>query len=127
MESSVTLEDWADAYIAAYGSDKDLTADDPLWWAFERSLLLINPEASEEIWLFILAVLAKEPSQKVLGRLSAGPLEDLIAYKGSDFIERIELLARRDPAFRYLLGGVWQNEAPPDIWKRVESARGNSW
>jgi hypothetical protein len=53
MESPITLEDWANAYIAAYSSDKDLTADDPLWWAFEHSLLLLRPEASEEIWHFI--------------------------------------------------------------------------
>ena len=127
MESSVSLEDWASAYIAAYSSDNDLSPDDPLWWAFERSLLVLRRDASEEIWQFVLTVLAKGPPQSVLGNLSAGPLEDLIAYEGSRFIDRIEQLARRDPAFRHLLGGVWQNRTPPDIWRRVELARGASW
>jgi hypothetical protein len=59
-------------------------------------------------------------SEEVLGVLAAGPLEDLIHDKGDDFIERIELLARRDPAFRLLLRGVWESGSPA-VWERVAS------
>jgi hypothetical protein len=127
MEDSASIEQWAEAYVAAYSSHKELTPDSSLWWAFERSLLPLRREAAEEIWSFVLAVLAKSPPQEVLANLAAGPLEDLIAYDGDKFIERIELHARRDPAFRHLLGGVWQNRAAPNVWSRVESARGAPW
>ncbi|MBU8977222.1 hypothetical protein JI752_013800 [Lysobacter sp. MMG2] len=126
-DDSMSIEQWADAYIEAYGLQDVLTPDSPLWWVFERSLLPLRPEAAEEIWTFVLAVLVRSPPQKVLGTLAAGPLEDLIAYEGDRFIERIEQHARHDPAFRHLLGGVWQNQASPEIWERVEVARGIPW
>ncbi|WP_158987931.1 DUF6869 domain-containing protein [Lysobacter panacisoli] len=127
MDVSVSIEQWADAYIAAYSSQDALTPASPLWWVFERSLLPLRRDAAEEIWNFVLAVLAKSPPHEVLTNLAAGPMEDLIAYEGDAFIERIELHARRDPAFRHLLGGVWKNQTPPKIWQRIEAARGTAW
>lgn len=79
------------------------------------------------MWQFILAVLARRPSERVLGMLAAGPLEDLLAYAGKFYIDRVELEARRNPAFRHLLGGVWQNRTPDELWRRVEAVRGEPW
>lgn len=124
---ATSIEQWADAYIEAYSSQEALTPESPLWWVFERSLLPLRRDAAEEIWTFILTVLARSPPQEVLGNRAAGPLEDLIAYEGDKFIERIELHARRDPSFRHLLGGVWQIQASPRVWQRVETARGIPW
>ena len=53
--------------------------------------------------------------------LSAGPLEDLLAYHGHLIIDRVEAEARRKPLFAKLLGGVWQNIMPDDIWTRVQA------
>ncbi|SDZ07085.1 hypothetical protein SAMN04487939_11482 [Lysobacter sp. yr284] len=68
--------------------------------------------------------MARNPPGPVLGYLAAGPLEDMIACFGDYFIERIEDTARRDPAFRDLLHGVWKNRTPDALWERVKAARG---
>jgi hypothetical protein len=36
-------------------------------------------------------------------------------------IERVETEARSNPLFAKLLGGVWQNEMPDHIWRRVQA------
>ncbi len=113
------LEAWALAYIEGVQDPTRFKDDHPLWWAIER--LHDSSTDPEDIWLVILRVLAKSPPEEVLGVVAAGPLEDLIHYKGDDFIDRIELLARRDPAFRLLLRGVWESGSPA-VWDRVERA-----
>jgi hypothetical protein len=121
------IEEWASAYIA-YQEDPDNNRDDhPLFWATEWFMLIPGDDPGpEECWRAILEVLSRNPSEKVLGVLAAGAVEDLLERAGPDFIERIEHQARRDPAFRHLLGGVWQSSTP-EVWARVEAARGESW
>jgi hypothetical protein len=123
--SKKEIGDWADAYIR-YHSDPDKRDDHPLWWAVERFFDRSHDEGAEDCWLAILAILDREPAEPVIGILAAGPLEDLIHYSGDRFIDRIELQARRDPAFRHLLGGVWESGSE-DVWERVGRARGKSW
>lgn len=62
----------------------------------------------------------------MIGILAAGPLEDLIHAWGPAFIDRIEVQAHRDLAFRHLLGGVWRSSSE-EIWKRIEVARVRAW
>ena len=117
------IDAWARAYIEAQvrGSSRDDT--DPLW----PYVLRLMPNSSDWVgpdnaWSIILAVLALQPGAEVTGVLAAGPLEDLIHYHGIEYIERIEAEARQNPAFRHLLGGVWQS-GPKDVWERIEVAR----
>jgi len=53
--------------------------------------------------------------------LSAGPIEDLLAIHGESFIERVEVEARKDPAFAKVLGGVWKNRMNDTIWARLQA------
>jgi hypothetical protein len=117
------------AYIAAQSAPDLLRTDveHPLWWAVERAMFATGETDGEDLWRFILCVLEKEPPDNVLGVLAAGPLEELIAYAGHEYIERIEAEARINPRFRQLLGGVWQHGTPEDIWSRVEAASGAAW
>jgi hypothetical protein len=96
--------------------------------AATESVLELNRLAYEEpelAWNLVLQILAKRPNEPTLGVLAAGPLEDLIEYHGPRFIERIEDLAKRDANFKHLLDGVWESSTP-EVWARVESARGAS-
>jgi hypothetical protein len=114
---------WASAYIEAQMLP-ELKADHPLWWAVYRFMPGADTDATpEDCWLAILEVLSRKPPEQVLGILGAGALEDLIAYHGPQFIERIESEARRNIAFRHLLGRVWQNATDSETWERVKSAR----
>jgi hypothetical protein len=122
MLSEAQILEWARGFIAAY------EAPDPALGKNELSPyvagLMPGSESldPEDAWQIVLAVLSQKPSDEVIGILAAGPLEDLIQDQGAKFIERIENEARKNPAFRRLLGGVWQS-GTPDVWARVEKAR----
>lgn len=124
--TSQEIKDRASAYIAFQQDEDRDRKDHPLFWATERFMLPGHYASAEDCWLAILEILSRNPPQSVITMLAAGPLEDLIHFAGPDFIDRIELHARRDPLFRYLLGGVWQSSTP-DIWARVEAARTEVW
>jgi len=122
------IDAWAAAYIEAQ-SVPHLKGDHPLWWAVEQFMFITldTTVSPQDCRVAILEILSRNPPKEVIEVLAAGPLEDLIAHHGSDFIERIEIEARRNPAFRQLLGGVWQNRTPPEIWARVQKVQGKVW
>jgi hypothetical protein len=84
-------------------------------------------DSPEVAWVAILRILERELNDEQRSLLAAGPLEDLIAMHGSQFIERVEHEARQNPRFNYLLGGIWQNQAAPEIWQRVLRVRKEVW
>ncbi|EKQ63729.1 hypothetical protein MOU_14992 [Xanthomonas citri pv. malvacearum str. GSPB1386] len=127
MEDSIDIETWANAFIEINLIEQEIDTDHPLWWAVERTFHALRRDHAEDLWDFVLFVLGRRPNERVLSCLAAGPLEDLIAYDGKYFIDRIELLVLHDPAFKHLIGGVWQNQTPPDIWNRIEQCRGTAW
>ena len=123
---SLPLAEWADAYIALQNDERHAFDGHPLFWAAERFMEPGDSAPAEDCWQAILEILSRQPSDTVIGVLAAGPLEDLIHHAGPEFIERIEVQARRDPAFRHLLGCVWMSSSP-EVWARVEAARGSVW
>jgi len=81
----------------------------------------------EHLWLFCLAAIAGAETPWQIVVLAAGPLEDLIASQGADFIDRIEEQAQLSSRFRFALTGVWpQGNRGTVIWARVEAARGEA-
>ena len=122
--SPAEIEAWASAYVEYY-RQPNRADDDPLWWAIER--FMPRDADPEDCWCAILEILSRHPSGDVIAVLAAGPLEDILVRHGPRFIDRIEQLSKEDPAFRDLLGGVWQNSMTSEIWKRVVSARGAPW
>jgi hypothetical protein len=120
------IESWAKAYIDAQQGDA-IDADHPLWWAVDNFWEGGDRVTStEDRWNAILKILSLNPPQSVISMLAAGPLEDLIADHGAEFIDRVELEARRSPTFRYLLGGVWPRGGSKEIFSRLEKARGKT-
>lgn len=82
----------------------------------------IVKEYPEHAWRGILAVLADSRAKTHFALLAAGPLEDLLSYHGSAFIERVEKEAKLNPGFASLLAGVWQFEMSEEVWVRVQAA-----
>jgi hypothetical protein len=85
-------------------------------------------QTSPEIaWLAIVELSRQSLSNKQIEVLAAGPLEDLLAYHGAAFIDRIEKESRVYRAFRDLLGGVWRSSISDEVWRRVEFIRAEPW
>ena len=81
----------------------------------------------EVAWPAILEILQRASTEDQVAVLAAGPLEDLLAFHGPEFIDRVECEAARNPRFRQLLGGVWQNRILLEIWERVQKVRREVW
>ena len=113
-------------WIALYSSAAGTPEHDEHAWAFGRvwDMCEEDPNAA---WRFVLAVLASDRSPKVMKTLAAGPLEELLAQHPHAMIELVEAEARTNPDFARLLGGVWQNAMPDDIWRRVQAAMSDTW
>jgi hypothetical protein len=75
----------------------------------------------EILWTMILATHSRDQSIRPKQVLSAGPLENLLALHGEEFIDRVESEAHRDPSFARLLGGVWKNRMSDEVWRRVQA------
>src|SRR3954468_20977032 len=95
-------------------------------WAFEQ-LYEASHRNPELCWELILQILRTPHPDSVTAVLAAGPLEDLLVHFGERVIDRVEEAARRDPAFRDLLGGVWKSSISAEVWKRVEVCQGEVW
>jgi uncharacterized protein DUF6869 len=114
------------SWIAMHHAQEDSAEyKENIWAEFELSKLA--QDDPETCWQLILEILQRDQSPKVLQGLAAGALEDLLGSHGPEFIDRVEERAQVDKPFQRLLGGVWQNEIPENIWKRVQAVSGNRW
>ena len=74
----------------------------------------------EEAWACILEGIRRAPSEKVLGLIGAGALENFLGHHGDAFIDRVERQANADPRFLYVVGNVWKWEIPDPVWQRIQ-------
>jgi hypothetical protein len=110
--------DLATAYFAYQRSHEDALA-----WAWE-AVNVSGFEEPERKLEQILALLAVAPDDWQIGLLAAGPLEDLVRYRGSAVIDRIAGEARHDPRLRQALDGIWLEPGPMADRVRVIVATG---
>jgi hypothetical protein len=111
----------SDADLLSYASD--YLVHERNFWAWEELDRLLREDGPETVWPLLLRLVEKG-SDRVLCAAGAGILEDFLDMHGTEFIERIEERASRDPRFRFCLSHVWESTMPPEIWKRVVVARG---
>jgi hypothetical protein len=121
------LDDFVTAWIAYQEAEEDSPEQERLQWVSDQVIFWGLDQEGDALWEFVLEAYERELSPGVIGVLAAGPLEDLLARQGAEFIDRVEELARKDPKFNYLLGGVWRNKMTDDVWQRVQAARHETW
>src|SRR5438445_13456924 len=97
------------------------------WLGGERTMFDACTEEPELAWRAVLALVESNLNQEGTALLAAGPLETLLVWHSSELIDRVELEAHRNPKFKHLLGGVWRQDIPEDIWQRIEAARQEAW
>lgn len=114
----------ADAWIALQSASKQ--ERDALFWAWETLDVLVDRDP-EMAWQVIDLIWRRDKEDMTLANLAAGPVEDLLVRHGAAFIERMYLIARREPVFRKLLGGVWRNSIAEPVWQRLKEIAGPSF
>jgi hypothetical protein len=120
---------YIERYTREYTWDRDMILrelsgeKEENFWAFDAfdEVCRSNPELC---WELILQVLHTPHAESVEAVLAAGPLEDLLARFGPEFIDRVETEAEQDAGFRDLLGGVWRSSMAAEVWARVQACRG---
>ena len=121
------LKQIVDGWIVYASLERDSPEGEPHYWAFQMVMDWSLEGEGERLWPFILMAYQRDMNDKAEGMFAAGPLEDLLAKQGPEYIDRVEELARRDPKFNDLLGGVWRNTMTDEVWQRVQAVRQNAW
>ena len=67
----------------------------------------------------VLKVMSSASSERALGAIGAGPLQDLVANQGPEIIDDLEEEAKLNPRLRELLGGIYRLRAPDSVWDRI--------
>ena len=116
----------AEAWIRLHHLPKESSEYETLFWAWEQLTDLCD-SAPESAWNVVQEIIVRDSSDQILANVGAGPFEDLLANHGAQFIDRVELCARRHPPFRRMLGIVWKNKIPDDVWNRVKAIAPPSW
>jgi hypothetical protein len=124
VEWETLIRAWIDAENSV---EKRSDYDEPKWWAVNAVGEWHLEDKHEALWEFIIRTFEREMSDKAFGILAAGPVENLLSEFGESYIERVEELARKNPRFNFLLGGVWQLAMTEDVWARLQKARLTVW
>ena len=123
----IELNRIVDAWVAGQEAEGATPEHEANWWAVSQVMDWALEGEAESLWQFILLAYKRDISDMVVAVLAAGPVEDLLAKHGPDYIGRVERLARVDEKFNRLLGGVWRNNMTDEVWGRVQAARKEVW
>jgi hypothetical protein len=99
---------------------------DELFWSWEK-LTEMCEATPETAWDTIQEIIRLDHSDQILANIGAGPFEDLMGSHGAQFINRVEKCARTNAAFKRMLGIVWKNSIPQDVWIRIQAIAPPSW
>lgn len=114
-----TNVDVAKAWINIQNAKEGSEEYEKYFWAFSY-LDDLRDEDAERIWKIINEIIDIDASEWVLSNLAAGPVEDLLVDHGEKFINRLEEKVKGDNRFKTIIKGIWKNEIPEPIWKRVQ-------
>jgi hypothetical protein len=100
--------------------------DTPHFWAWEEVTELVGTDP-ERAWRLTLEMVRQSRDDLALAAVAAGPLEDLLAWFGTQFVERVENLAATEPRFQQALKMIYASRLQQDVRGRVERAiKGNA-
>jgi len=120
MSDGVVDAFWRFHRLSTSGDREDRLASEEYFWAEEEVSLAIRT-ASPGVVDLISSLADAAPDDMALAALGAGPLEDLIHGKGSDFADEIEQAAIANERFLRALRCVWFGSSlDDDLRKRLQ-------
>jgi hypothetical protein len=93
-------------------------------WALDAVHQLAWSDDPDVAWPVILALVRACGTDDERGYVAAGPVEDYLSKFDAAVIERVEVAAAADPAFRETLRGVYQMNMSYPVYLRVLRAAG---
>lgn len=92
-------------------------------WAVEElvDLAFHQPNA---LWELILRILEMDRSETILAAIGAGPLEDLMVQHGGAFIDKVERLAAKSPAFKAAMKHAWFEDGDTPVFGKFFAIAG---
>ena len=115
MEQSST-QAIAEAWSQMHSFEINSPEYEKYFWAFEQLSELIqnNPLEALEV---IFKIIEIDPSEKSLSNLGAGPIEDLMCYKGNEVINKIRTEAKSNVNFKKALASTWLDSKDTSLLK----------
>ena len=121
-EGKLCADRLVDSLLFTLREDVGSTRYEENCWASECVDTIVG-KAPETAFRLILLALAQCRTDSEIGRLAAGPLENLVFFHGGRMIEAIEREASENERFRFLLSGIWgESDVDPEIWRRIQAA-----
>jgi hypothetical protein len=85
--------------------------------------IIIRDRSFDLIVEFINQVLERRSTEEVMDNLAAGPVETMLFHGQEVALNLIVEEAQRNRLFKQMLGGVWKNNLPDELWERFLQAR----
>jgi hypothetical protein len=110
---------------AEHGVRSGGQVSDETFWAHEMmsKMCQLDPEAA---WEVIQRIVERVDDEAILAFVGSGPLEDLLAQHGSEFVDRVISKIESDKKFAEVASSVWQNVIAADVWMRLQNALGQT-
>lgn len=93
------------------------------FWASEAVGEIARGPSPEDAWDLVVTLVRRAPDG-LLGRIGAGPLEDLVNEHGPELVEWIEGECQRDRRFKAALARMWLTSGalPAGVEARIMAA-----
>jgi hypothetical protein len=85
------------------------------FWAHDELADLCESKP-QDAWEVIVALVEAANSEPLLEAIGAGPLQDLMALHGEDYIARVEQEAAGNARFRRAMAGAWLDADDTPVW-----------
>lgn len=112
MNLSEDNESIARAWIVFTLSEPDSDEYELNFWAFQK-MSDLSVDDSYRALDIVETILRMNKSEKVVGMLGAGILEDMLVTRGSEIIDYLSERAASNPDLVKALGGAWKYRIDP--------------
>lgn len=119
------MDKLVEGWIIAQGIDVASDKYDAVCWAIDELFDLAH-DKPDRLLKVVVDILSIDSSQKVIGSLGAGVLEELLLYHGDRFIENIIELSDSNPDFRKCLSFVYidEDDVSPRVYSKMNEIKG---
>jgi hypothetical protein len=115
-----------EAWLAAQHFDVESSDYDDVSWAVDELFDLAHDDP-DKLLSTIVDILEVDSSQRTLGAIGAGALEDLLVHNGDRCIDRIVDLSKSNANFKACLSFTFvdRDDVSKDAYEKLQACKGN--